>query len=94
MLVLSRNLGESIVIDNEVVVTVAVVGREFVELSISHSTGTVSDIVTVGNKEPMLVAHGVRARFIRSEGEKVRLGFDGPSGCRIDRSENWTPPPR
>jgi hypothetical protein len=35
MLVLSRKLGQSIVIDNEVVVTLAIIGREFVELSVS-----------------------------------------------------------
>ncbi len=93
MLVLSRQLGQSIVLDNEVVVTVAVLGREFVELSLSDSTGKITGIVTVG-KEPALVAPEIRAHFIRSEGEKVRLGFEGPPGCRIDRSENWIPPPR
>ena len=94
MLILSRKLGESVMIDNEVVVTVAVLAREFVELSLSNSEGTVSGIVTIGKKGLTLVAHGVRAVFIQNEGEKVRLGFDGPPGCRIDRSESWIPPPR
>jgi sRNA-binding carbon storage regulator CsrA len=37
MLVLSRKRGQSIVIDNEVVATVAVVGHEFVDLSLPRA---------------------------------------------------------
>jgi sRNA-binding carbon storage regulator CsrA len=93
MLVLSRQIGESVIIDNEVVVTVAVLGREFVELSRSDSTGKTAGIVTVG-KEPAILARDVLVYFIQSNGEKARLGFKGPPGCRIDRSENWIPLPR
>jgi len=94
MLVLSRKLGNGVVIDNRFVVTVAVLAHEFVELSLSDPNGTVAGTVTLGKTGLTPIMDRVRAVFIRTEGDKARLGFDGPPGCRIDRSESWIPPPR
>ena len=71
MLVLSRRLGEGIVIDNHVIATLAVLANDFVEFSLSDIDGTYSSIVTVGKKELTSVVAGVRAVFVRKEGEKA-----------------------
>ena len=94
MLVLSRKLGEGIVIDNHVIATLAVLANDFVEFSLSDIDGTYSSIVTVGKNKLTSVVAGVRAVFVRKEGEKARLGFEHPPEIRIDRREFWVAPPQ
>jgi sRNA-binding carbon storage regulator CsrA len=89
MLVLSRRLGESVVIDDEAIATVAVIGREFVELSLTRLDGSLLGTSTIGLKKSSPVFAGVRGVVARFENEKVRFGFDGPEGSRVDRGEEW-----
>ena len=95
MLLLSRQLGEAIVIDNHVIATLAVLANDFVEFSLSDINGAnSSSIVTVGKKELTAIVAGVRAVFVRKDAHKARLGFEYPPEIRIDRREFWVAPPR
>jgi hypothetical protein len=89
MLVLSRRLGESVVIDDEAIATVAVIGRDFIELSLTRLDGSVLGIATIGTKDLTPVYAGVRGVVVRTETDRARLGFEGHPGSRIDRREFW-----
>jgi hypothetical protein len=91
MLVLSRRLGESVVIDDEAIATVAVIGRDLVELSLTRLDGSNLGLAALGLGELTPVFAGVRGIIVRIDPAGVRLGFEGHPGSRIDRHENWGP---
>ena len=95
MLVLSRKLGEAIVIDNHVIATLAVLANDFVEFSLCDINGTCSSsILTVGKRELTPIVADVRVVFVRKDANKARLGFKYPPEIQIDRREFWVVPPR
>lgn len=87
MLILSRGVGESVVFDNEVVATVAVLGREFVDLGLSKISGEPLGTVTLTSDGLSPIAKGVQGIVVKLLADKVRLGFDFPRGMTITRSE-------
>ena len=89
MLILTRRVGESIVIDGRVLVTVVVIGADFVDLSIADRCERSTRIVTLADRKPSEIAGGVRGTFvcIADSNEEVRLGFDIPPGVTVEREE-------
>ena len=87
MLVLSRFLGESIRIDDDVLMTVAVLGPEFVELAVSSDDQSEPHLVTLGIGQKVIVATDVSLVMITNTNGKVRLGIDAPRGTRIERTD-------
>jgi len=69
MPVLTRRLGESLVIDDEAIATVAVIGHDFIELSLTRLDGSVLGIATIGTKEWASVFAGVRGVVVRMEAD-------------------------
>jgi sRNA-binding carbon storage regulator CsrA len=91
MLVLSRKLGECFVINDEAAVSIAVIGRGFVELSITDLHGNFRGTAAISQRELSPVFAGVWAVVVRIAGDKVRLGLESRAGGSIDRKENWSP---
>jgi sRNA-binding carbon storage regulator CsrA len=88
MLVLSRKVGESIIIDSKFTATVAVVGADFVDLGLSEVGGTRLGYVTLNTHKLAQVIRGVRGIMVeRIEEGRVSLGFESPSEVWIGRSE-------
>lgn len=93
MLVLSRSSGQSVVIDDQIVVTVKRCSDESADLTLANIRG-----VTVG-RERLLPDRAVRLPrdvdviLIKSASDKVRLGFECrgefASETQIERKEHW-----
>lgn len=83
MLVVSREVGESLVVVGRMLLTVAVAGRHFVDLSLSDLCGRQLRVVTLPKSATVPVAHGIRGVFIEAVGSRVRLGFEYPGGVSI-----------
>jgi Global regulator protein family len=94
MLVLSRRPGESVVIDRRTVATVAVVGRDFVDLCVTDIDHRLSRTLTLAAGGLTEIAHGVSATiaFIDHSRGRARLAFDIPPDIRFERAEFSTEP--
>jgi len=90
MLVLSRQLGQSIVID-DLIVTVDWIAGDHSIVSIVRTTGQFVGNHTARFNEYFEITEKVRAIVIQAEAGKVRLGIDAPSDCRVSRWEGWNP---
>jgi sRNA-binding carbon storage regulator CsrA len=89
MLVLSRKLGESVVLDDKVAATVAVVGRDFVDLCLTKvGCGSQLGIESIRLREMTPVIPGISAVAARVQADKVRLGFETEAGHRVERRES------
>src|SRR5437879_8012911 len=89
MLIVSRAIGEAVVIADRTVATVAVVGREFVALAIANGRGVPQGTVTLDACELSPVAHGVRALVVEMVNpSRVRLGLEIPDGIQVERAEH------
>lgn len=70
MLILSRELGESVVFE-DVVLTLAKVGSRYVEVSLVKATGDKRTVVTLPHNEYVDICDDVRVIFINVNGTKV-----------------------
>ena len=86
MLVLSREIGESVVIE-DVALTVIRTSDEYVEVSLAKISGGRSTIVTLPQHEYVEIGYEVQIVFIATKDSKVRLGFEAPPETRICRQE-------
>jgi sRNA-binding carbon storage regulator CsrA len=85
--VLSRRIGESVVFDNAVVATVAVVGAEFVDLSLAKIDGTRLGRVTLDVQQLRPVVQGVAGVMVKRLSENsIRLGFEVDESMTVARS--------
>jgi len=99
MLVLSRRVGESICIGDVLVVTIAHMGPDWVELAFSFTPlprvllPEQSDIpadqemVTRRKNEGVRIGGEIEIIVVELRGDKVRLGIHTPPGMPIHRSE-------
>ena len=88
MLIVTRKLGESIVI-GDVAVTVAVLAANSVELSLARTDGMPVATVTVGESRFTDLVRGVQAVVLAVDRDKVRLGLQSPTGDRADPDEGY-----
>ena len=86
MLVLSRYIGESIRINDDLLVTVAVVGRDFVELAVSSADHSNPKIVTLGVGQKVDIAEQINVVLVMIKDGKVRLGINAPRETQFERS--------
>src|SRR5262249_7846528 len=92
MLVLSRRRGESVVINDRPVLTIALLAEDFAELSPIGVDGAFLGSFTARTDESVSLPDNVQVTLIRFEGERVRLGVEGPPNCRFARGEYWDLP--
>ena len=85
MLVLSRTAGESLLINDELLRTVIVVGRDFIEIVITPPTSEKQRPMTLGVNQRMDLPYEVSIIVIRIADGKVRLGIDYPKDVKIER---------
>jgi sRNA-binding carbon storage regulator CsrA len=92
MLVLSRRLGESVVVNDRLVLTVAFLADDYAELSLINIDGTFVGSFNVHRDEWIRLTDDVQVIVVQFEGEKLRLGIDGAPHDRIHRGEFWNLP--
>ena len=86
MLVLSREAGESVVIE-DVVLTLVGISEEYVEASLVKLTGGRVTIATLPRNEYVEICYDVRVIYFNLKEGRVRLGFEAERGARIARRE-------
>ena len=89
MLVLSRRLGESVVINDQLVLTIALLVDDYVELSLIRVDGSFLGSFNAHFDEYLTLTDEIQVIPIRFEGETVRLGLEGPPNSRFVRGEFW-----
>lgn len=93
MLVLSRKVGEQVVIDDRWIATIERIDPDAVRLSLANHRGVPLGQVIAALDAGTSLIRDVEVVYIRSEREKVRLGFrcsDGSEAVlRIARKEHW-----
>jgi sRNA-binding carbon storage regulator CsrA len=87
LLIVSREIGQSLVIAEHVLLTVAVLGQDFVDLGLTDLSGRPLGVVTVAKGSSTNVIHGVRGTFIGMRGTRAQLGFEHPANVNITRLE-------
>jgi sRNA-binding carbon storage regulator CsrA len=94
MLVLSRRIGDSIVIDDLIRATVITIGDEFVDLGLAQLDCTELGHISLDIYGMRPVVHGVNGIMIeRMADNRVRLGLEYSEGVTIARSEYADTPP-
>jgi sRNA-binding carbon storage regulator CsrA len=87
MLVLSRRIGESVIFDDAVTATVAVVGANFVDLSVATIGGAHLGRATLELQQHRPVVQGVIGVMVKRLAEdRVCLGFEVGEGISVARS--------
>jgi sRNA-binding carbon storage regulator CsrA len=90
MLVLSRKLGESVVI-NDLIITVDSFTADHSVLSLMRTNCEFLQKVTAPFHKTVEITDHVRAVMIQAEPHRVRLGFHLPPDYSIARWEVWDP---
>ncbi|TWU13949.1 Carbon storage regulator [Symmachiella macrocystis] len=87
MLVLTREVGQKVMINGDIAATVSAIGRDFCDVNISHRDGRLISNVTlrIGMSRQEL-AHGVWGHLANvAPQKKVRLAFEVPNGVTVVR---------
>jgi len=79
MLVLSREVGQSFIINESVVFTVAVIGADFVDLLQTGAEGRKRGVITLTKGNRQQIMQGVTALLIHEQADRARFGFEYPS---------------
>ncbi len=86
MLVLSREIGESVVIE-DVVLTLVSVSEKYVEVSLVKMSGGKVTMATLPHDQTVEICYDVEVVVVNTKGPKVRLGFETPDDLTIRRGE-------
>jgi sRNA-binding carbon storage regulator CsrA len=86
--VLSRRLNESLVINDDLVLTVTLLTDNYAELSLLRRDGPLLGTFTARPNEWFSLVDGVRLVAVRVDSEKVRVGIDSTPETRIERSSS------
>ncbi len=89
MLVFSRKLGESFIINDDEVGTVVEISPNSVRLLLGSLSGDPPRSVTLSKSVGRVdLGHGIKAVFIRARDDRARFGFEIPSSVRFARIED------
>ena len=88
MLVLSRKAGESIVIGDELIVTVTFIGSEAVEITATRRDNSFVKSWVLSTNEGVAINDEVRVVLIQLKRERARLGIEYPPELSVARTEN------
>ncbi len=87
MLVLTRTVGQKVVINGDIAATVSVIGRDFCDVQVSHRDGRpIGDVTFRVGMSRQELAHGVWGHLANvAPQKKVRLAFEVPNGVTVVR---------
>ena len=82
MLVLTRRLGESLIIGDDIKITVLTIGKNQIKLGVNDSGG-----VTIKLQETTTIKDGIAVKLVKSDKSQVKLGITAPDSVTINREE-------
>ena len=86
MFVLSREIGESVLIEDVDVRLIRMTPR-YAEVSLAKLTGGAPVVVTLPLQKKVHICYDVQAVFVSTKGDMARLGFEYPADISIVRRE-------
>jgi len=82
MFVLTRKLGESLLIGDDIKVTVLTIDKKQVKLSVNDSEGISLDL-----RETTTIKDGITIKLVKTDKTQVKLGIEAPDDVTINREE-------
>ncbi len=82
MLVLTRRLGESLLIGGDIKVTALTIDKKQVKLSVNDSEG-----ITLDLQETTTIRDGITVKLVKTDKSQVKLGINAPESMSINREE-------
>ena len=85
MFILTRKIGESLVVNHKITITVAIVGDNYADVGFFEH-GLCTGRATLGTTQKSSLPAGLRGIMIRRTGrDSVQLGIDIPDGVTVER---------
>ncbi|MGR3174707.1 MAG: carbon storage regulator [Candidatus Scalindua sp.] len=81
MLVLARRQGESLIIADDIKITVLIIYKAKIKMGVN------SEVVTVKLRESISIGDGITIRLIKMDTNQVKLGIEAPEDVSIKREE-------
>jgi carbon storage regulator len=82
MLVLTRRLGESIIIGDDIIITVLNISKDQFYLGVN-----ISESLTINLQETVSIREGITVTAVKIDKGQVRLGIEAPKDITINREE-------
>ena len=80
MLILTRKLGESVIIENNIIVTVSDIKNSQIKLGVNDS-----EVVTIKLQESVSIADGIKISVEKIDKSQVKLVIDAPANMNVKR---------
>jgi sRNA-binding carbon storage regulator CsrA len=84
MLILSRHVGDALII-GDVVVTLKKYDAKSAEMSLTHQDGEASEVLVLNRDQPAPGPHDTHLVYIERRQDKIRLGIEVPHNVPIHR---------
>ena len=82
MLVLARRQGESLIIGDDMKITVLNIGENLIKLGVNNSEG-----ISLGLQETITIKDGIIVKVVKIDKTQIKLGIEAPEGVAIHREE-------
>ncbi len=82
MLVLTRRLDESLIIGDDIKITVLTIDKTQINLCVNDS-----QCVIVNLQESISIRDGITVKVVKTDKAQVKLGIEAPAGVTISREE-------
>ncbi len=82
MLVLARRLDESVIIGDDIKLTVLNIDKSQIKLSVNDS-----EVVTLDLQETITIKDGITVKLVKIISNQVKLGIEAPEDVTINREE-------
>jgi sRNA-binding carbon storage regulator CsrA len=89
VLVIKRRIGESVVVDNDVMVSVSAIDEDAVTFSLTRVTCEFLGTIPAPLMQFVEITREVSAAALLISGDKVRIGINAPATCSVERGEAW-----
>ncbi len=82
MLILTRKLGESVVIGDNIIVTVLNIRKNQIYLDVN-----ISESFTINLQETITIRDGITVKVVKIDKSQVKLGISAPKDVTVNREE-------
>jgi sRNA-binding carbon storage regulator CsrA len=89
MLVIKRRVAESVVVGDNVMVSVSAIGEDTVTFSLTRVNCEILGTISAPLMQFVEITPDVSAGALLIDGDEVRIGFNAPANCPVERAEAW-----
>jgi sRNA-binding carbon storage regulator CsrA len=89
MLVIKRRVGESVVVGNDVMVSVSAIDEAAVTFSLTRVNCEYLGTIPAPLMQFVAITPEVSAAALLIDSDEVRIGINAPATCSVERAEAW-----